>query len=63
MLGVYLFNLAISEKRDILPVAASPGTLLARFNVGAVGVEGVGWALALVDRADVANDYFAGWHD
>ena len=60
---VFLFNLAINEQGHIFPVAASPGMFLAGFDVGPVGRKGGGLALAVLDRADVANDYFALWHD
>ena len=56
-------DLAIDEQDHVFAVAASPGVFLADFDVRLVGREGGGSALAVIDRADIADDDFVDGHD
>src|SRR5271157_5618611 len=63
MTRVLLLDLAINEQDHVFAVAASPDVFLADFDVGLVGRKGGGSALAVIDRANVADDHFVGGHD
>src|SRR5271157_4311700 len=63
MTRVLLLDLTINEQGHVLAEAASTDVFLADFDVGLVGRKSGGSALAVIDRANVANDDFVGRHD
>src|SRR5271166_3261195 len=63
MTRVLLFDLTIDEQGHVFAVPTSTDVFLADFDVGLVGRKGGGSALAVIDRANVADDDFVGGHD
>src|SRR5271166_317462 len=71
-LGYWLFpqmtrmlslDLAIDEQGHVFAVATSPDEFPARSDVRAVCLDGFGSVVAVIDRADIADDDFVEAHD